>query len=1286
MKGIFKYFFLACSLFLFDSALAQSPNTPDVLFASRFRITNAVNGTLDTIVVSGYVDDCTTRFENDDVAIADSLYVLEGTDLLIFGVVTTPTVSLGIATFKVIDFNGAGLLPSAGQAAIIRPTGNYKLPVFACNLDPSLQQFISARFSENLDNIISDIAGALPDSTAVIRQVLADTAAAIRADIGSAVIVGDSLDQLPAADEILGTDRLVRTDGTITFQKLINQTRDSLQVDTIIAINTAVTSATVTGLIKQNRKDVHLFLTMTSAETQDESIALPAVSTLTGNEGLRLTISVKDSDDAYSYYVLPNAVTTGYPELIVSDDRYANRYDLNADETAVFILARNSTGLVWKLESTTYQRGIVKNAKDFKKYKFVRGDRVIDQELGATYEITNVPVSTYNSNNPDSSFVHLTGGDKARWSKNYILRSEELNNASWAYPGDPDIIVLTDFEVAPNGRKIAERWVKNATGGHNCWTTAFTTQVGEKWTLSFWAKSGVAASNDNAYLRANLAFDNTVLQDIQVDSEWRRYSMTHTVVDAFASERYSIFLAGDAGDSIDITMVQVEKGDVVSDYKRTESTASTEGTLYAVYKPTSPVIEVDQVSQGRLNDSDCLERAAAFAVTQKEKTVFCRKNRTITETVTLPMGSSLRGTYDGGAIGAEYESQGTVFRLDLNNASLNAFEFAATGTYEAGGVIEGIMMVPVSSGRAAIKTNDGYFQQIKNVSIENFPSTTEHLSYGIDITTGSLALNIDRVKIRHASVAGIFFSGSTLLNISNSMVQDSEVGIISTGDGLRLENVWFENIDSCAIIHTGTNSIVNLNRVYTEDVPENEGSVANTMLIKSAGNFNATGVLFNGEGDGNTLLKLENVRTANIIGSRFVNANLAIETTSATGTVTLIGNQSSVTIPPASFEGIYDSTKVTVLGANTSTSNTLYNNLIPRLETYDADINISQIDSGYLHQPTIHTELLLNSPTIGNRNENLVRTSEVIAPANGWSGSASAAVTNDTIAPDGTVTAEKIGHGGNNLLRMTPLVTMETGEYFTYSFYYANSTFDYAIVSIGTNTPTDPKDTLFFTNSSEWVRYDFSGKHVGANDYCDITFSGVSGDSIHFWGAQLERNRYKGDYIRTTGTAITADLANPSLNIPDGKKLHFAGTVEIDSLVADYHDGQMIFTDSMYTITITGIDPITNGSNNLFESTSTGNVSIAGDSIIVGLGRVELAGFISLSGTGVYKIGLEINGTPVDNYGAHTAVTGDTRTWPIHYTYHNTSGTDIIKPTIEVVSGVDTTPEIVGGSIDVKIE
>jgi len=179
MKNIFILILLLFTGFAF----AQSPGTPDIQFQSSFRITNATNGTLDTVIISGYVDECAGRFTNSDIEIGDSIYVLEGSDLLVFGAVTTRTISLGIATFKAIDFGGAGILPSNGQAAIFRPTTNYQFPGDICGLNPNLQQYITARFMMRLDEFLALKVDSLTlnDSMQVIRDSLAD----IRADIGT---------------------------------------------------------------------------------------------------------------------------------------------------------------------------------------------------------------------------------------------------------------------------------------------------------------------------------------------------------------------------------------------------------------------------------------------------------------------------------------------------------------------------------------------------------------------------------------------------------------------------------------------------------------------------------------------------------------------------------------------------------------------------------------------------------------------------------------------------------------------------------------------------------------------------------------------------------------------------------------------------------------------------------------------------------------------------------------------------------------------------------------------
>lgn len=247
-----KNIFLFIALLFVGSLFAQSPNTPPIGFQSRFQITNVASGTLDTLIISGYVDDCTGRFANSNIAIGDSLYVLEGTDLLIFGVVSNKSISLGIATFKVKDFNGAGITPSTGQAAIFEPTSTIKLPGYVCGLRDDLQQFIMYRLAKNIDansggsgdpTMGGDLSGTASNAQIVAGSVGTTELANLNVTLGK--LASNSVDSTKIATGGIGNTDLAAL--IVTGSKIANSTIDSTKIITGGIGNTDLGASIVTS-------------------------------------------------------------------------------------------------------------------------------------------------------------------------------------------------------------------------------------------------------------------------------------------------------------------------------------------------------------------------------------------------------------------------------------------------------------------------------------------------------------------------------------------------------------------------------------------------------------------------------------------------------------------------------------------------------------------------------------------------------------------------------------------------------------------------------------------------------------------------------------------------------------------------------------------------------------------------------------------------------------------------------------------------------------------------------
>jgi len=120
-------------ILLLFSAFTTFAQTPGINFAAKFNITSATGG--DPYNITGIVLDDLSRFTGSDVQVNDSIYVIDGDQLYVLAVTSITSVVGPTVTLVANDPNNAGVSIPTGQAAICRPTDNYKLPL--CILIPS---------------------------------------------------------------------------------------------------------------------------------------------------------------------------------------------------------------------------------------------------------------------------------------------------------------------------------------------------------------------------------------------------------------------------------------------------------------------------------------------------------------------------------------------------------------------------------------------------------------------------------------------------------------------------------------------------------------------------------------------------------------------------------------------------------------------------------------------------------------------------------------------------------------------------------------------------------------------------------------------------------------------------------------------------------------------------------------------------------------------------------------------------------------------------------------------
>ena len=129
------------ALFLCSYLFAYSQTSAPIRPAAKLNVSVATGSNPYTLTVS-ILDDL-SRFTFADFGVGDSVYLVDGSDLLIY-VVTSKLTSPN--RLVVNDVNNTGISAPTGQGAIIKSTANYKLPVYISGLRDDLRSMIMNRF------------------------------------------------------------------------------------------------------------------------------------------------------------------------------------------------------------------------------------------------------------------------------------------------------------------------------------------------------------------------------------------------------------------------------------------------------------------------------------------------------------------------------------------------------------------------------------------------------------------------------------------------------------------------------------------------------------------------------------------------------------------------------------------------------------------------------------------------------------------------------------------------------------------------------------------------------------------------------------------------------------------------------------------------------------------------------------------------------------------------------------------------------------------------------------
>lgn len=601
--------------------------------------------------------------------------------------------------------------------------------------------------------------------------------------------------------------------------------------------------------------------------------------------------------------------------------------------------------------------------------KFSSGEYLGDN-TGANYRVTDIPNSLWNNNKPDSLFVYQVDDANPNGFNGFRM-SEGLDNQSmWTRAGTPDgFSVIPDSDIAPDGTRTAERFVY-ANSSPLRGNTNTPIVAGRTYTVSLYIKVPVAACNNDMRVRIELndySAGRVTIQPDTVNKGWSRYSATLTANATNQNPFVDIDFGApgtDVGDTLILWGLQFEDDNLPTKYKRTEITPTTYGKVYLHYIPRDGIVRIDELYNTRFADYQLIQRALNYCNSVNNvSTVLIEKDRTLTDTITIPVNVCLSGIATGNSLSATYDKIKTRVFLDLSNATKTAITFKGEGnTQLTAHGLKDIVFIPVSSAYALLNTGNTIRSQVEHVHLSSWStSESKWLQYGIILGAGSLQNTIHDVSLMHLKTAGVWSVSSSIMKLDNIRVTVAAHGVVVSDGALYVDGGWFENLDSSAVVFSG--NLCHLNRIYTEDVPKNTGIASRTLNIKKCSVFSVTNSDLQGgqliADSLQTYIYLDSVRVATVMNNQIQASRINLVTTASTGYVTWINNVESNNSDQKVIEGFQyvDKDRITIIGSTGQNSFMPSDNWIPHLKT-----NYIGFGAGYTASEA--SELQVTEPTI----------------------------------------------------------------------------------------------------------------------------------------------------------------------------------------------------------------------------------------------------------------------------------------------------------------------------------
>lgn len=780
---------------------------------------------------------------------------------------------------------------------------------------------------------------------------------------------------------------------------------------------------------------------------------------------------------------------------------------------------------------------------DFNK-RFNEGTKV--DFLGSSYKLQKARPA-----NVDGSIVREVL-EIAPNGQNLLSRSENFSHASntvgWSLSSSIRSTVI-DTLISPDNTKTADVITRTSTGSGRITKYLYLDsinvqfQAGDIVNFSCWMKLPQSSVNNSAFIdeieiqeRQLSPNGFTVITDPSVPSaiyldtiskEWTRVSAKMVVNQSTTADTNHVALFvvdfnSEVGDSIALWGAQLEVNKAPSKYKKTGNLVTDiilgNDMSYAVLQIENGILNLrNAYRSSNVDDNIVIQNAFDYC----EETGLCNlvapwDGSILKDTLLIPAKMGLIGL-----------GPTTIF-IDLNDSTKTAIYCRRDAAYTRDQSFKNISFEPLSAAYAYIGGNNSYRQRYEDLIMtgERQSDNLKLVKYGVIIGAddGDKALDseIDDCQITDFLVSPIkIYRAGNGHTIRNTVALRSSVGIDLDVSSALILRCQIETNDT-AIVATGGDVYVNEN-TYIED-----GTINLTNLQQfeyknsriSGGSFNAYNV---------EAIILDNNRLG--FGARILHQS------GVKPIITVVKNQFERNTDLDAMLGYWGDSPESTIKDNRLDSKKITLSSIGKTLTFNSEIK-SSVLSGIT---SIGDTLRFSNNYITGLQQNLLAYSDSIMVADEIT--ADHEIQNNVVlAPDGTMTADlMIGLSTTptttSLNNHKSLATIQVGEKTIVSFWAKDLKEDgYSDLTILFRYGTGNDDVGPFYNKN-WTRYQVvidSAEANTANLSKRRQFIS-EGDSVAFWGWQLNYGNKMLPFVRTTSFGINSNDVASTISDPDNR-------------------------------------------------------------------------------------------------------------------------------------------------------